>query len=792
MTIKFDAARLVREAEAVWDKSAEETVGKLRLALNWPCDGAERLLILQSYIVHNEWLERMKRGLPPYHALDTNDLGFKFTDLEEYDSLAAKYQTPPKIMGAYSLEDPGENMGEWAKVHTLREPPPGPLAWLACDGKYFELFGAVLLRSLKGTPVHLHLMDADKTALDLIDSTDTYCGVSIEKPEADKNYYHAVRFIRFAEDLARFDRQMWLLDVDAVANLPPQKLPHGLSARLRPGRLEAWNQINACVVGGDPNSLPYFRKVGAFINKNRDNLHWGIDQLALYCVWERERPELTCLGPKQVDYDYQGDGVIWCNSGGSKFRHIAGDKLDRPAYQEKFNWLKQQIGSVAESARARTALASRDFEKAQEHLLRSMDLIAHESLIEPLDRPPANPKNKIGKYIYLPVEMAGRELASRAWIAGECAKLGFNVVLGATWNMADYKWRDWPPGIVLFKTLYALDAKNFWAAKSLAGHQVAVLDEEMLPLALNKRIYEFSCEAQALHLADLICAPGEASAAILREMAPGKVVVTGNPRAMARKERTGGKILVCTSAPMINPTIGFDANMKMTLRVAGKEPKGEVLEIWREQIKHEVKWTKLQLEALEALREKYGERVVVRPHPAEAPSTFGLEADHETLSSRLAQADCVVFVSSCGIGIEAGMAGVPAVRIGSGGDGLSASFGALAESTEDVLAQVEDCLAGKQPIPDLTGLVTRDITLPQELEKLWRRNAYEMDFDLVHAYQKQRNVEYVPGEFEKNKFPETTEAQISEMVGLPVTKVGWNLYVIPSVSKGRSAGSVAA
>ena len=792
-----DVGALVAAAEAKWETSQAECVGMLRLALNGTKD-AERLYVLQSLIVHNEWYARSQRGLPPYHSVDTDDLGFKFADMREYHALAEKFQTQPKIMGAYSLDDPGDDLGEWAKVHRLREPPDGPLAWLSCDGKYFKLFGAVLLKSLEGSAVHLHLMDADESVLNLIESTGIDCGLSIEKPKADKGYYHAVRFIRFAEDLERYGRQMWLLDVDAVANRSPALLPSGLSMRLRPGRLEAWNQFNACVVGGGPESLPYFRKVGAFINRNREKLHWGIDQLALYCVWKRDPIAIRCLGPKEVDYDYQPDGIIWCNSGSSKFKHIAGDKKDRPKYQERFNALKLEIGADGEGERGKRAMLAGDYAGAKKHFHRAFDMVAAESDVESLDPPPSNPVNRIGKYLYLPVEIAGRELASKAWLAGECARRGFDVLLGATWNMSDYKWRDWPPGIVLFKTMMGMDAQQFWKAKSLAGHQVAVMDEEMLPMTPEARNYQRWCCPQAMTLADLICAPGEKAAAALREFLPAKkVVVTGNPRGIKPSRRSNGngngngKILVCTVFPFVNGVQSFARNVDMFFRVMMKTPEGDALEMWREQLDHELRWLPLMLQAIDALREKYGERVFVRPHPSENPDTFGLKRDDVSLADRLSEADCVVYLSSCGTGLDAAMAVVPAVRIGSGSNGISSTFGDDTETVEQVLAQVEKCLAGETAIPALDGIIAKDVTLPVELEKLWRRNAYDVDFDLATAYRKQRNVEYKPGSFERDKFPDIFDDKISDMVGLPVEKLSWNLWSIRAVSSRRSAASAA-
>lgn len=109
------------------------------------------------------------------------------------------------------------------------------------------------------------------------------------------------------------------------------------------------------------------------------------------------------------------------------------------------------------------------------------------------------------------------------------------------------------------------------------------------------------------------------------------------------------------------------------------------------------------------------------------------------------------------------------------------------------MAQVEKCLAGQVEIPSLDGIIAKQVTLPKALESLWRRNAYEMDFDLVTAYRKQRTIEYVPGEFERGKFPDYSDEEIQRLVGLPVEKLGWNLWSVRKApSRNSSAASVAA
>jgi hypothetical protein len=56
-------------------------------------------------------------------------------------------------------------------------------------------------------------------------------------------------------------------------------------------------------------------------------LRWGIDQLAMYGVFEYLRdhdraPRLAFLNDRALDYDYRDDGIVWCNSGKNKFSHL--------------------------------------------------------------------------------------------------------------------------------------------------------------------------------------------------------------------------------------------------------------------------------------------------------------------------------------------------------------------------------------------------------------------------------------------------------------------------------------
>jgi len=250
-----------------------------------------------------------------------------------------------------------------------------PIAYLSCNFLYFEGFGAPMLRSLAavapGAQAHVHIMDATEKQLE---GATHFCrslpgikvALSVEQPGVDKmgmqaarSYYHAIRFIRFYQHLEAYRKTLWLMDVDALFNQDPkvmyEKLGNSEAAmRIRAGRLEPWNQFNACIVAGTaaPESLEYFRLIAAYTAHfhQTTGLRWGIDQLAMYGVFEYLRdegrePSLTFLDDRAIDYDYKDDGVVWCNSGKNKFLQLqrkpdgtlAVDDPDRAAYIKLFD-----------------------------------------------------------------------------------------------------------------------------------------------------------------------------------------------------------------------------------------------------------------------------------------------------------------------------------------------------------------------------------------------------------------------------------------------------------------------
>jgi len=239
-------------------------------------------------------------------------------------------------------------------LETLMPPVPdanGTL-YLSCNFLYFRAFALPMIVSLRShspqTPVHVHIMDATpdeaKFAKAFLEKlAPMRFALSVERPGLQnapqlvaRCYYHAVRFIRFYQHLKEYGAPLWLMDVDAVVNRDLGELfaeMKGADAamRIRPARIEPWNQFNACVVGAtqSPASMAYFQMIAAYTAHyfQQNNLQWGIDQLAMYGVFadmqdRGQAPELALLGAREVDYDYKDDGFIWCNSGIGKFKHL--------------------------------------------------------------------------------------------------------------------------------------------------------------------------------------------------------------------------------------------------------------------------------------------------------------------------------------------------------------------------------------------------------------------------------------------------------------------------------------
>src|SRR5215470_5410507 len=139
-------------------------------------------------------------------------------------------------------------------------------------------------------------------------------------------------------------------------------------------------------------------------------------------------------------------------------------------------------------------------------------------------------KNETRPFLYLPIEIASRELHAKLLLAHFAVRGGFEVVIG--WKRLMTKnLRFMPPGIVLFKTLTVNDATAMQKARS-AGHRIAVIDEEIPGLVATKQKLRWVTE-ESVAASDLIFAVGEEHNQALSQFFPryaNKSRVVGNPR----------------------------------------------------------------------------------------------------------------------------------------------------------------------------------------------------------------------------------------------------------------------
>ena len=649
-----------------------------------------------------------------------------------------------------------QDINQLPQVKTIfKTPSADRVGFIACDGVYFEKFGSTLLDSIK-EPCHVHVFDTTGVyETKLIEYFNRPIGLTIEQPRANALYYHAIRFCRFYQFLQNNNAGV-LLDADSYVNKPLSNLTDAnLAMRLRPGRLEPWNQFNASVVVASNNAIEYMEAVSNYLlfYYTQKRLQWGIDQAALFFCYERLKPELKVLSELEVDYDYRKEGIVWQNSSSNKFMEqdksrqryrdrVAELQTPKP---EKFNLQSSSnnfddINNLELDAKRNILSNPKEAKRLFLRLLRR----CFEHIPEPpkIKLPDAiKPKRKIEKILYLPIEVSAREMPSRIWLGEQMKKRGWQVVIGARWAMQSDGFRDLPPGLILHKTANHLDVPLLLDGIK-AYHQIAILDEELFGMLPNKWLYETSVSKQALDLADLICASSDKQKELLGPLTKTPITVTGNPRVQETNVQLGNEVLVCTmSATINNYARKFIEVVDGTIRVLGSRNE-DVFRMLAEQIEHELELLPQVMEAIQKLRDA-GEKVRVRVHPVEDPKLYNVERDTRSFTESLQNVKAVVYCSGCGTGLESALANVPSVRIGEGGHGLSSTF---QNKATNIVKDVQHAFIPvfEESYPDYHNL-------PNALTKLQQDNAFDCKyFDLTKIYE---HKTWQPAEFHANKVP---------------------------------------
>jgi surface carbohydrate biosynthesis protein len=272
----------------------------------------------------------------------------------------------------------------------------------------------------------------------------------------------------------------------------------------------------------------------------------------------------------------------------------------------------------ARSHKGSLALYSGDYKIAEKNFL---------SVVSPgADTPASNkitpktrPIPKVFPILYLPVEVAARELDARLALAMHAAEVGFHVIIGQAWSFHGM-WKEYPPGVILFKTLNSLDSINMDYAQG-AGHIICAIDEEGIGRVLTEGIFKMNLDPVSVAIADRIFTQGKAHDDMIRAVYPNaNTVITGNPRAELYGDKyfknTPGIHLFCSKAGNINPAgRSYLTCVDTTLRLAGGTSPRRMAKMFRQSTRDELRSLP---EFINMVREVSKDKnVVVRPHPVE-------------------------------------------------------------------------------------------------------------------------------------------------------------------------------
>jgi hypothetical protein len=336
--MKFDAS----EIATLWHSDPARCVAEFQEGI----DAGDIDCMVQG-IVHLEWDARINNGEMPYHSVDMQDMYFKHTKaklLELRKILKTKHEDFKSSSGitmlrAFTADALGEDSQsfydltaesrpgsiadmvhyDWmepcplagqlnAALVPIRDIPPGNpnhVVMVSMDQNYAQKYLSGFVNSYQqysDQGLMVHLMDCEYPFVEEVKSREGF-GIVAEWPEAGRVYYHAVRFIRMAHLMANYGKKWWLADADILFSGDMTEifdLPGDLVWRARPGRLEPWNQINACLFGcSDWN---YLAAVAGYIHRLgvENSLHWGADQMAMWAVYKSH--QATTLSVSLLDY----------------------------------------------------------------------------------------------------------------------------------------------------------------------------------------------------------------------------------------------------------------------------------------------------------------------------------------------------------------------------------------------------------------------------------------------------------------------------------------------------------
>lgn len=290
-------------------------------------------------------------------------------------------------------------------------------------------------------------------------------------------------------------------------------------------------------------------------------------------------------------------------------------------------------------------------------------------------------------FLYLPMEIAVRELDSRLLIALEAVNRGLEVVLGQKW-LIEENVAAMPPGLIIFKTLTARDSRKMRKA-SRAGHLIASIDEEVPAFGEGSGELLW-VTPEAVALCDRIFCLGDghrdSMAAKWPDQAP-KLAVTGNPRwdflrpelrslyqeqAAKLTARFGRFILINTNSGNVNPATKKPEEVFNDYVRSGKLDPASARDMafWNDYWQFETANFKAAAPLARRLAQAFPDHtIILRPHPSERLSAYAdqlagedrIKVIFEGSAAPWIVASDLLIHTDCTTGIEAFALGKPSI-----------------------------------------------------------------------------------------------------------------------------------
>lgn len=298
-------------------------------------------------------------------------------------------------------------------------------------------------------------------------------------------------------------------------------------------------------------------------------------------------------------------------------------------------------------------------------------------------------RSKLRRLLYLPMEIASRELDSRLLIAALALARGFEVIIGQKW-LIERNVEAMPPGVYLSKTLTQRDAKALARAKE-KGYLVAAIDEEMPGLVTEPEGLRWMSD-DAVDVTDRIFISGAHNSDSVRHRFPQareRIVTAINPRwdllrpgmrdfyereASEIRAKYGSFILINTNLGFTNSEKGNAEELINEQERLGKlsmaDPKHVAFVNGILAMEAANRTTILRL--IDELPKKFPDRrIVLRPHPSERLDTWRDQVDGHAVVDVIRDGPAIPWIlasdvlvhTNCTTGVEAVALDRPAVCI---------------------------------------------------------------------------------------------------------------------------------